>query len=54
MLLDVVADSVDAALQPQRQPVAGRVDLLDDLFDSVGGEADDVQDRAEILPIQLA
>ena len=54
MLLDIVADGVDPALQAERQAVAGRIDLLDDLVEAVAGEADDMKNRAEILAFQLA
>ena len=33
MLLDIVADGIDPALQAERQAIAGRVDVLDDLFE---------------------
>ena len=54
MLLDIVADRVDAALKAERQAITGRVDRLDHFVELVAGKADDVQDRAEILAIQLA
>src|SRR6185369_17693784 len=54
MLLDIIADRVDPALKAKRQPVAGRVDLIDDLIEAVAGEPDDVQYRTKILAFQLA
>src|SRR5947208_2919035 len=54
VLLHIVADGVDAALEAQRQAITGRVDRLDHLVELVTREADDVKDRAKILAIQLA
>ena len=52
--LDVIANGIDAALQPERQAVTRRVDCLDDLVQFIACKADDVEDGAEILLIQLA
>src|SRR4051812_18605841 len=54
MLLDIIADGIDAALQAQGEAVAGGVDRLDNLVEPVSGKADHVQNRTEILTIQLA
>src|SRR6185312_11871882 len=54
MLLDIVAHRVDSALEPEREPVPRRVDRLDDLVELVRRKTDDMEDRAEILPIQFA
>src|SRR5438270_3921262 len=54
MLLDIVADGIDAALQAKCQPVAGGVDRPDDIRELVCGKANDMKNRAEILAIQLA
>ena len=53
MLLDIIAHRVDAALEAKRQPVARRVDILDNPRELIRGEADHVEDRTEILTIQL-
>ncbi len=53
MLLDIVADGVDPALQAEGQAVAGRIDLIDNLIEAVARKTDDVKDRPEILAIQL-
>ena len=39
MFLDIVANGVDAALEAERQAIAGRVDRIDDLVELVAGEA---------------
>ena len=54
MLLDIVANRVDAALQAERQSIAGGIDRLDDLVELVASKADNVKDRPEILAILLA
>ena len=54
MLLDIVANRVDAALKTKRQAVAGRVDVLDDLVETLAVKSDDVEKRSEILAIQFA
>src|SRR4249919_1972352 len=48
MLLDIVANRVDPALQAERKAVTGGVDRLDHLVELITGEADDVKNRAEI------
>src|SRR6476469_9878092 len=53
MRLDIIADSVDAALEAKRQSVASGIDRIHDLLQPVTGKSDDVQDRAEILSIQI-
>src|SRR5438270_2496244 len=53
VLLDIIAHRVDAALEAKRQPVARRVDILDNPRELIRGEADHVEDRTEILTIQL-
>src|SRR5438309_2541843 len=54
MLLNIIADGVDPALEAQGQSVARGVDVLDDLVEPVAGKTDYMQDRTKILMIQLA
>src|SRR5256885_13949813 len=48
MLLDIIADGVDAALQAEGEAVTGGVNVLDHLVELVAGEVNDVEDRSEI------
>jgi hypothetical protein len=48
---DAVDGFVDAAVDAQRQAVAGGVDGVDDLVELVGLEAQHVQHRAEVLAV---
>ena len=52
-LLDKVSGRVDPALQAERQAVPRGINVLDDLAEALGGEADDMQDRPEILTVEF-
>src|SRR5690554_3770591 len=50
---DQPASGVDAAVEPEREAEAGAIDVLDHALEAAGGEARDVQHRAEVLPLEV-